>query len=92
MQTIEAPELKHWTAAEYHRMSELGILKADERTELIAGQILFMAAKGTPHVTTLRLLAVALDRLLGVPFNDQSFSSALKTRFNWMIFRSQNLI
>ena len=73
MQTIEAPQLKHWTAAEYHRMSELGILKANERTELIAGQILSMAAKGTPHVTTLRLLAVALDTLLGVPFNDQSF-------------------
>ena len=73
MQTIEAPVLKHWTAADYHRMSEFGILKADERTELIAGQILSMAAKGTPHVTTLRLLAVALDTLLGVPSNDRSF-------------------
>jgi Uma2 family endonuclease len=45
-------------------MSELGILDEDERTELIAGQITLMAAKGTPHVTALRLLATALDELL----------------------------
>ncbi len=45
-------------------MSELGILKPDERTELIAGQILYMAAKGTPHVLALRLLSTALDTLL----------------------------
>ncbi len=45
-------------------MSELGILDANQQTELIAGQITLMAAKGTPHVTTLRLLATALDVLL----------------------------
>lgn len=45
-------------------MSELGILNGDHRTELIEGQILVMAAKGTPHVLGLRLLAVALDTLL----------------------------
>lgn len=38
-------------------MSELGILDPDERTELIAGQIVLMVAKGTPHVTSLHLLA-----------------------------------
>ena len=45
-------------------MSELGILDPNERTELIAGQITLMAAKGTPHVTALRLLATTLDGLL----------------------------
>ena len=64
MQTVETTMLKHWTVLEYRRMSELGILNPDERTELISGQILFMAAKGTPHVLALRLLAVALDSLL----------------------------
>lgn len=64
MQTIETTRLKHWNVLEYRRMTELGILNPDERTELISGQILFMAAKGTPHVLALRLLAVALDSLL----------------------------
>jgi len=62
--TLEPTSLKHWTVQDYHRMSELGILDEDERTELIAGQITLMAAKGTPHVTALRLLATALDELL----------------------------
>jgi hypothetical protein len=60
MQTIEATRLKHWNVLEYRRMTELGILNPDERTELISGQILFRAAKGTPHVLALRLLAVAV--------------------------------
>lgn len=45
-------------------MSELGILTPLERTELLAGQITLMAAKGTLHVTALRLLAKGLDQLL----------------------------
>jgi Uma2 family endonuclease len=62
--TLEPNALRRWTVEDYHRMGEFGILHADERTELIAGQVLFMAAKGTPHVTALRLLAIALDALL----------------------------
>jgi Uma2 family endonuclease len=60
----EEPTLKRWTVAEYHQMSELGLLDADGRTELIAGQILLMASKGIPHVVALRLLASELDNLL----------------------------
>jgi Uma2 family endonuclease len=62
--TPEPAVLKYWTVNEYRQMSDVGILNADARTELIAGQILVMAAKGTPHVLGLRLLAVALDKLL----------------------------
>lgn len=51
MQTIDATRLKHWSVQEYRRMSELGILNPEERTELISGQILFRSAKGTPHVS-----------------------------------------
>jgi Uma2 family endonuclease len=58
-------QLKSWTVQEYYRMSELGILDAAERTELIAGQIVLMVAKGTPHVLTLRLLASELEAVLG---------------------------
>jgi Uma2 family endonuclease len=62
--TPEPMALKRWTVEDYHRMGELGMIHADERTELIAGQVLFMAAKGTPHVLALRLLSIALDALL----------------------------
>lgn len=58
------PTVKLWTVAEYHRMSELGLLDSDGRTELIDGQILLMASKGIPHVIALRLLASELDNLL----------------------------
>jgi Uma2 family endonuclease len=63
--TLEPTSLKRWTVQDYHRMSELGILDPNERTELIAGHITLMAAKGTPHVTSLHLLANALRGLLG---------------------------
>ncbi len=58
---------KYWTVQEYHRMSDLGILDPSERTELIAGQIILMTAKRTPHVLTLRLLATALENALVDP-------------------------
>jgi Uma2 family endonuclease len=62
---IESPaNLKYWTVQEYHQMSDLGILDPSQRTELIAGQIVLMTAKGTPHVLTLRLLATALENVL----------------------------
>ncbi len=58
------PIIKMWTVAEYHRLSELGLLDADGRTELIDGQILLMASKGTPHVIALQLLANPLSEQL----------------------------
>jgi Uma2 family endonuclease len=63
--TLEPGFLKRWTVQEYHRMSESGILNPNERTELIAGQIILMAAKGSPHVTSLSLLANALRDQVG---------------------------
>jgi Uma2 family endonuclease len=62
---LDPNSLKRWTVQNYHHMSELGILDSNERTELINGQILLMAAKGTPHVTSLHLLANALRDQLG---------------------------
>lgn len=66
--SIHSPQLtnlKRWTVGDYHRLSELGLLDRQERTELIAGQITLMAAKGTPHVTALHLLANILRDRLG---------------------------
>jgi Uma2 family endonuclease len=63
--TLESTSLKRWTVQDYHRMSKSGILDSNERTELIAGHITLMAAKGTAHVISLHLLANALRDLLG---------------------------
>lgn len=40
---------KRFTVAEYHRLAELGFFKENDRVELIKGEIIQMAAKGTPH-------------------------------------------
>ncbi len=56
--------IKCWTVQDYHRMSDLGILDPNERTELIEGQIILMTAEGTPHVVTLQLLATNLQSQL----------------------------
>jgi Uma2 family endonuclease len=57
--------LKSWTVQDYHRMSEMGILDPNEKTELIDGQITLMVAKGTPHVITLQLFGSELLSQLG---------------------------
>lgn len=62
---LEPTAIKRWSVKSYHRMSELDILDPNERTELIAGQITLMTAKGTPHVTSLHLLANALREQIG---------------------------
>ena len=74
---------KYWTVQEYHRMSDLGILDPSQRTELIAGQIVLMTAKGTPHVLTLRLLATALESHAIDLYSEQVY---------WITFLSQNQI
>jgi Uma2 family endonuclease len=63
-QAIESSNLKSWTVQDYHRMSELGILDPNERTELIDGQITLMVAKGNPHILTVRLLTRTMETLL----------------------------
>jgi Uma2 family endonuclease len=62
---VEPTVVKYWMVQEYHRMSEMEILASNERTELISGQIVLMASKGTPHVTSLHLLANELRDRLG---------------------------
>ena len=41
--------LRQISAQDYHHMAESGILRPDERVELLEGQIIKMAAKGTAH-------------------------------------------
>jgi Uma2 family endonuclease len=55
---------KRFTIAEYHRLAELGFFEENDRVELIKGEIVQMAAKGTPHSVCETLLFRQLIKLL----------------------------
>ena len=55
---------KRFTIDEYHRLAELGFFHEDDRIELIRGEIIQMAAKGTPHATCCSNLLEELAGLL----------------------------
>lgn len=57
-------QTKHFTIAEYHQMIELGILQPSDRIELIRGELLSMAAKGTKHVVCCSNLNRLLNKLV----------------------------
>ena len=48
-ETQEARVRRKFTVDEYYRMAEVGILSPDERTELLEGEIILMAAIGSKH-------------------------------------------
>ncbi len=55
-----------FTVADFYRMADVGIFNEDSRVELIKGQIVDMAAIGTPHAATVNRLNRALTmRLIG---------------------------
>ncbi len=65
--TVQSPpivyERKRFTVEEYHRLGEVGVLREDERIELIDGELIEMAAIGISHahaVTTLTDAAAML--------------------------------
>ena len=49
----------------YHRMAEAGIFRPDERVELIAGQVIPMAARGTAHSAAITRINRLLESRLG---------------------------
>lgn len=54
-----------FTVDDYHRMSEAGILSADERTELIEGVVVTMSAIGALHFVAVLLLDQLLRAAVG---------------------------
>src|SRR5438874_6584515 len=54
-----------FTIDQYHAMERAGILTEDDRTELIGGEILAMAAKRDDHVECLTLLNRWFNRHVG---------------------------
>lgn len=67
MATVEAPKVtrRRFTADEYHRMAEIGVLLEDERVELIEGEILRMSAEGSRHNACINRLSALLANRLG---------------------------
>ncbi len=59
------PTPKRFSVDEYHRLTKLGFLAAGDRIELIRGELISMAAKGTPHVFCTTRLGRQFDRRLG---------------------------
>ncbi|KYC39699.1 hypothetical protein WA1_30685 [Scytonema hofmannii PCC 7110] len=56
---------KRFTLTDFHRLMELGFLTEDDRVELIRGELIQMAAKGTRHSVCNTKLSKELERLLG---------------------------
>jgi Uma2 family endonuclease len=54
-----------FTAEEYHRMAEVGLLREDARVELIGGEILDMSPIGWRHAECVNRLNKTLVRLVG---------------------------
>ncbi|HEY9907866.1 MAG TPA: Uma2 family endonuclease [Thermosynechococcaceae cyanobacterium] len=57
--------LRPISVQDYHRMAESGILRPDERVELLKGQIIQMAAKGTAHGAATTRTRLLLGNRLG---------------------------
>ena len=57
-------EQRLWTVEDYSRMIEAGILQPEDKVELIEGQIVQMAAKGTAHGAAVRRTAELLRDIL----------------------------
>ncbi|MEJ6483178.1 Uma2 family endonuclease [Nostoc punctiforme UO1] len=58
-------QAKRFTLDEYHRLGELGFFHEDDHIELINGEIIEMASKGTAHETCLRNLLRELPKVVG---------------------------
>ncbi len=55
-----------YTVAGYYRMAETGILKPDERVELIEGEIIDMPPIGIDHAYVVRRLTAIFTRKEGM--------------------------
>lgn len=58
------PRRKRLTREDYHHLSERGFFQDDDRIELIEGELVEMAAKGTAHTVCCRQLLQQLPILL----------------------------
>ena len=55
---------RRFTVEEYHNLTEIGFFHEDERVELIRGEVIQMAAKGTAHTNCCSNLLRELAKLV----------------------------
>lgn len=55
----------HFNVEQYYRLAEAGVLKPDDRVELIDGEIIKMSPIGSSHAACLRGLGIAFSELFG---------------------------
>ena len=55
----------HFNIDQYYRLAEVGVLKPDDRVELIEGEIVKMSPIGSHHAACLRVLHLKLSELFG---------------------------
>lgn len=76
---LDTPVRQHrFSRAQYEHMVDAGILGADDRIELLDGEILDMAPQKSRHATAVRLLEIALAR----HFSDCSCDIRAQLPFN----------
>ena len=59
------PATRRFTTAEYHRMAAAGILRQDDRVELVDGRVVAMTPIGPRHAGCVKEITRLLYRLLG---------------------------
>ncbi|QKD81924.1 Uma2 family endonuclease [Thermoleptolyngbya sichuanensis A183] len=62
---LQTPQPVRFTVQDYHRLVELGLLGEDDHIELIRGELIQMAARGTAHETCITRLLRVLPELVG---------------------------
>src|SRR5258708_23096914 len=61
---VPPPRTRRWTRLEYERLIELGVFRADERLELLDGQLVVREPQGSRHAGTIRRVIAGLRRAL----------------------------
>ncbi|MGH7233770.1 MAG: Uma2 family endonuclease [Nitrospiraceae bacterium] len=61
-------QTRRWTRHEYDRMVELGLLRPDERVELLEGEIITVTPQNSPHSASIGLAHEALLRVFGADY------------------------
>jgi Uma2 family endonuclease len=63
--SVSTLQTRRWTRQEYDRMAKAGLFKADERVELLDGEIAVMTPQASPHSVSIGMAERTLQHLFG---------------------------